>query len=69
MRPLDRYRRLLRKVAPESHPVMFQLSKFPYTHFSTITGPLGATGGHQLVTCHRQVAHPIVSQIFKMLQF
>ena len=67
--PLDRYRRILRNSAPEVHPVIFKLLKFPYTHFSTITGPLRANGSHQLFTGHQQVARPLLRQMLKMLQF
>ena len=55
-------------ITQEGCPVLFHLQKFPYTHFSAINGPLGATRSHQLVTCHRQVVRPILCQFLKMLQ-
>ena len=77
--PLEVYRKQLKNRAPEGHQFFFLLLKFPYTLSCTITGRPGATGNHQLVTCHRQVAHaytkpinrnaPILTKIGNLVNF
>ena len=66
MPPLEVYRKFLGNRAPEAHQNFFQLLKFCSASFSTICRPAGANGGHQWPPGARG---PILSEIFKMLQF